>query len=30
MNTCGPTAQLKKLPITLIFEAPTWACLNFI
>lgn len=22
MNTCGPTTQLKKLPITCIFEGP--------
>lgn len=30
MNTCGPATQLQKLPITPIFEAPMWACLNFI
>lgn len=27
MNTCGPDAQPKKLPITHIFETPRWASL---
>lgn len=27
MNTCGPATQLKKLPITHLFEALMWAWL---